>query len=240
MWGREGGVPEDALPNLTTISCCQGINSVINTNIMTARTYKSDLRRDQAEGTRLRILNAAARILERDGVEAGMTNRKIAAEAAVTEMTVYRHFPNRAALDEALWRHVNEQQGVAGGFPDRFEALIERLPALFASFDATPAHITSTITTATGREMRASQDEVRRAAFLAAVAEGAGDLTAEDQRRAAAVLQLLYSAYAWISLREQWALGGPDASCAIQWAARTLINDLQQRGGQPLSPAIET
>ncbi|WP_292035657.1 MULTISPECIES: TetR/AcrR family transcriptional regulator [unclassified Brevundimonas] len=204
------------------------------------RTYNSDLRREQAEGTRMRILDAAARILERDGADAGMTNRKVAAEAGVTEMTVYRHFPSRAVLDEALWRHINDKQGVAGGFPDRFEAMIERLPELFASFDANPAHITSTVTTPTGREMRASQDEVRRAAFLAAVAEGARDLPVEDQRRAAAVLQLLYSAYAWISLREQWALEGTDASAAVQWAARTLVKDLEQRGSTPLLPPHET
>ena len=226
---------------LKSNSCCKDEFHVITTNIMTGtRSYKSELRREQAEGTRLRILDAAARLLERDGADAGMTNRKVAAEAGVTEMTVYRHFPSRAVLDEALWRHINDKQGVAGGFPDRFEEMIERLPQLFASFDANPAHITSTVTTPTGREMRASQDEVRRAAFLAAVAEGARDLPVEDQRRAAAVLQLLYSAYAWISLREQWALDGSDASGAIQWAARTLVKDLEQRGDQPLSPPHET
>ena len=205
-----------------------------------ARSYNSILRRDQAEGTRLRILEAGARLLERDGAGAGMTNRKVAAEAAVTEMTVYRHFPSRAGLDEALWRHVNEKQGVAGGFPDRFDALLERIPRLLASFDATPAHIISTLTTTIGREMRGSQDEARRAAFLTAVAEGAPDLSADDQRRAAAVLQLFFSAYAWLSLREQWDAVGSDASDAIQWAVRTLVNDLSQRGDRPLNLPIET
>jgi AcrR family transcriptional regulator len=205
-----------------------------------ARTYSSPLRRDQAEATRIRILDAAARLLDRDGADTGLTNRKIAAEAGVTEMTVYRHFPSRTALDEALWRHVNDKLGVAGGFPDRFDAMLERLPALFASFDAAPAHILSTVTSPTGRSMRASQDDVRRSAFLTAVAAGAPDLSQADQRQAAAVLQLLYSAYAWLSLREQWTLEGADAQRAIRWAIQALTRDLQQRGDKPLTPATET
>jgi AcrR family transcriptional regulator len=199
-----------------------------------SRPYKSSLRKSQAETTRRRILEAAAELLEREGGPA-VTNRRIAELADITEMTVYRHFPSRSALDEALWRHMNESRGVAGGFPDRLDEIAPRLARLFASFDAAPAHILSTITTPVGREMRASQDEVRRIAFLTAVEEGAPNLAPDDRRRAAAVLQLLYSAYPWLSLREQWNLNGEDAAQAVAWAVDTLVKDLRSRGDAPLA-----
>lgn len=203
---------------------------------MTAtRPYTSELRRDQMEATRLRILDAAAGLMDERGLEE-VPNRRIAEAAGVTEMTVYRHFPSRAVLQEALWRRMNEVAGIRGGFPDALEEVVERLPGLFESFDGAPAHITSTITTATGRQMRASQDEARRKAFLSAVSSAAPELSPKERRKAAAVMQLIYSAHAWLSLREQWDLTGTDASDAAVWAARTLARDLQTRGPGPLNP----
>lgn len=202
------------------------------------RPYRSGLRRDQADATRTRILEAAAGVLESEG-PSGLSNRKIAEAAGVTEMTVYRHFPSRAVLDEALWKRGNELQGVAGGFPDRLEDIAGRLKPLYASFDQAPGHILGIMTTDSGRKMRASQDDARRLAFETAVAQGAPDLSPADRTRAAAVLQCLYSAYPWLSLREQWGLDGPDASDAVAWAVRTLIKDLQTRGGAPLATSPE-
>lgn len=199
------------------------------------RPYSSDLRREQMEATRLRILDAAAGLMEGRGLE-DIPNRRIAEAAGVTEMTVYRHFPSRAVLEEALWRRMNEQAGIKGGFPRTVDELMERLPGLFASFDGASAHITSTITTTTGRQMRATQDETRRKDFLAVLAEAAPDLSPKERRKAAAIIQLLYSAHTWLSLREQWDLTGADASDAALWAARTLTEDLRARGNTPLNP----
>ena len=57
-----------------------------------------------------------------------------------------------------------------------------------------------------------------------------------DRDKAAAVLQLLYSAYSWLSLREQWDLKGQPAADAVGWAAEVLLNDLKSRGAAPIAP----
>jgi len=191
------------------------------------RSYSSPLRQQQAEATRDRILDAVAQLVEEHGPEA-LSNRLIAERAGVTEITVYRHFPSRDELLTASWRRANEAQGVRGGFPETLDGIIEGLAPLYQSFDKTPAHIQATITTPQGRAMRATQDEERRAAFLKAVDE-IGDLDDAERRSAAAILQLLYSAHAWLSLREQWGMTGAEAAEATAWAARTLIDDLKQR-----------
>lgn len=205
------------------------------------RTYKSDLRREQADATRSRILDAAAALVEAspDGASS-VTTKRIAEEAGTTEVTLYRHFPSRTDLNQALWRHMNDQQGVAGGFPTTLAEMPQRLVPLFTSFDTTPAHILNTLTSATGRDMRSSQNEVRCEAFLHAVQSENPGMVAADRVQAAAVLQLLYSAYSWLSLREQWGLSGPDAARAVGWALETLSRDLRTRGDLPLDHPQKT
>ncbi|MBD9480058.1 TetR/AcrR family transcriptional regulator [Pseudoxanthomonas sp. PXM02] len=205
------------------------------------RSYTSDLRRQQADATRARILDAAAALMEAspDGA-ASVTTKRIAEEAGITEVTLYRHFPSRADLNQALWQHMNDQQGVAGGFPATLAEMPQRLVPLFTSFDTTPAHILNTLVSPTGRDMRSSQNEVRCEAFLRAVQSDNPALADTDRVQAAAVLQLLYSAYSWLSLREQWGLSGAEAARAVGWALETLSRDLRTRGDLPLDHPQKT
>lgn len=201
----------------------------------TQRSYNSALRREQAEATRDRILAAMASILEEGGSAETATNKAVAARAGVTEITVYRHFPSREALLRGMWEWLNSRAGADVGMPRTEAEIVGKLPELFATFDAAPAHILAAVTTPQGREMRSSLDAERRQAFLAALAE-TGDLSEDDRVKAAAVLQLLHSAYSWLSLREQWNLRGEAASEAVGWAAETLINDLKTRGAARVAP----
>jgi AcrR family transcriptional regulator len=66
------------------------------------RRYDSPLRREQAEATRLAILDAAQRLFERDGY-AATTIGAIAKEAGVAVKTVYVAFENKSGLLRALW-----------------------------------------------------------------------------------------------------------------------------------------
>lgn len=199
------------------------------------RSYNSALRRDQAEATRERILAAMAALVE-EGDGQAPTNRAVAERAQVTEVTVYRHFPSRELLLKGLWEHLNRKDGVRVGMPESPADLLAKIKPLMASFDASPAQIVARVTTAQGRAARASLDPERREAFLGLVAQAAPALPEGEQAKAAAVLQLLYSAYAWISLREQWTLSGPPAADALGWAAEVLLADLKTRGGAPVAP----
>ena len=70
------------------------------------RRYRSDRRREQAEQTRSRVLDAAAAVFGERGYERASV-AAIAAEAGVAEETVYGHFKNkRTLLGELVQRAV--------------------------------------------------------------------------------------------------------------------------------------
>jgi AcrR family transcriptional regulator len=191
--------------------------------------YRSELRQEQAELTREKIRAATAAILRESGGAEAITFKAVANRAAVTEMTVYRHFPTRAALLEGLWEHMNREMGPNIGMPVSVEALLDQHAELFAGFDRIPEQITASISTAQGREMRSALNTKRRKAFLAIVEDISPRLAADEKIRVAAILQLLHSAYAWSSLREQWRLTGEEAGAATRWAMETLIKNLRRK-----------
>jgi AcrR family transcriptional regulator len=67
---------------------------------MAARKYQSRLRAQQAQGTRERILECAARITFLD--LGRVTHAAVARAAGVAERTVYRHFPTVVGLRDAF------------------------------------------------------------------------------------------------------------------------------------------
>ncbi len=69
------------------------------------RKYDSPLRREQARGTRLRILRAAQDLFERDGYGA-TSMAAIAAAAGVSLKTVYLAFETKSGVLRALWHLV--------------------------------------------------------------------------------------------------------------------------------------
>jgi AcrR family transcriptional regulator len=54
-----------------------------------------------APNTALKITQAARKLLDRGGAE-GVTMRRVAQKVGITPMAIYRHFPDRAALLNAL------------------------------------------------------------------------------------------------------------------------------------------
>ena len=73
----------------------------------TTRPKRADARRNERA-----LLDAAAAVFVASGVEAPV--RKIAAEAGVGVGTIYRHFPTRADLVVAVYRHQVEACAEAG------------------------------------------------------------------------------------------------------------------------------
>jgi AcrR family transcriptional regulator len=187
------------------------------------------LRRAQTQLTREKIQHAAAQLLEERGAADGITFKAVAERAGVTEMTVYRHFPTRDDLLQGLWRHLNDAMGDDLGIPDSADALFAQHDKLFSGFDRIAPQIVASISTTQGREMRASLNKQRRKAFLAIVEDAAPHFGAAEKTAAASVLQLLHSAYAWDSLREQWGLNGKAAGKATKWAIEILLKDMRSK-----------
>jgi AcrR family transcriptional regulator len=190
--------------------------------------YRSPLRAAQTAQTRARIAGAAAELLGEAASADAITFRAVAERAGVTEMTVYRHFPTRDALMQGLWQQINARMSPGVGMPDTIAALTSQHAALFEGFDQVAPQIMASVTTDQGREMRASLNERRRKAFRDIAREAAPALSPAECTRVAAVLQLLHSAHAWMSLREQWGLDGRESGAATRWALDTLLADLRR------------
>jgi AcrR family transcriptional regulator len=100
-------------------------------DVKRARRYRSTLRRDQAEATRHRILDAAQQSFEGDGYTA-TTMAAIADAAGVSLKTVYLAFATKSGVVRALWnlRLRGDEEAVPVGERPWFRAVIdERDPA---------------------------------------------------------------------------------------------------------------
>lgn len=201
---------------------------VSKTDMNTGRQkrYESPLRRAQAEATRGLILGAAGALLERGGEEA-LNYGAVAREAGVQERTVYRHFPTRDALLDAFWVWINARAGFTA-FPEDERDLVEQPRAVFAGFDRVEGIVRSSLSSRHGRELRLRVNEERRAAFRRCLAEATRGLDPSLARRAEAVVQLLYSASAWQTMKDYWDMTGEEAGEAASWAIRTILDALRR------------
>lgn len=179
--------------------------------------------------TRERVVLAAAELFQAEKTLEHVTYTAVAERAGVAEMTVFRHFPRRELLLRALWDHLDRSFDSANGIPDSELALLEQQSALYRAFDKIPSQILASIGTTAGRAARAASNAEIRQAFLAVVDEVAPALPAAERMRAAAILQLLHSPYAWASLREQWGLSGDAAGKASLYVIELLMNELKRR-----------
>jgi AcrR family transcriptional regulator len=100
------------------------------------RVYRSELREEQTEETRARILDATMRVMS-TGL-AGLSVPAVAKEAGVSVPTVYRHFRTKRDLLAAVYPHVARRLGL-DTIPDPrslddlhplIRAIVERLDGL--------------------------------------------------------------------------------------------------------------
>lgn len=178
--------------------------------------------------TRAKIADAILALM----AEGDRLNHDLVAErAGVSRRTVYRYYPDQAALRAAAWARV----GPAGGIPRTLGEFVGGLPARFANFDDKADAMTVVMASAEGRAIRNVMKEERVAAFRAMLAPNVAALAEPDRTRAIAAIQFLGSGFAWREMRDQWDLDGAEAAAACRWALEVLLADLERRGGKPLS-----
>ena len=98
------------------------------------RSYRSDLRAEQAATTRERILDATVRVMAR-GL-ADVTVPAVAREAGVSVPTVYRHFGTKRDLLAALQPHLQQRAGInPNALPSSIDELRGSLVTLLGGMD---------------------------------------------------------------------------------------------------------
>lgn len=192
------------------------------------RAYRNTLRQAQAQGTRERILEAVSALVAA-GAQYDLTVPKVAERAGVTVRTVYRYFPTRTDLVDAMQKWALARLG-APAWPADPQALLELPVPLFEGFDQNRALVEAQLhggsMAQVGREGRRRRVEALRGT-LGTLLEG---LPEEAQRGALGVIKHLLSASAWQALHEDVGLDGTQAGRAVAWAIGALVRDLEQQG----------
>ena len=196
----------------------------------TATKYHSPLRASQAASTRTKILAACAAVME---TGADLTYSSVAQAADVQERTVYRYFPSKADLEAGLWGwildHLTHVDFTAGSE----EELIAAMRNSFKGFDDGAPLIQAMLHSRQGLEIRQKQQPVRRAMFEACIEAAAPQAPPLIRTRAAAALQVLYSATAWEMLRSFWGMDAVQAADTVELAIRAMLAGLRLAAWQP-------
>lgn len=168
-----------------------------------------------------------------------LSHDSIANRAGVARRTVYRYFPDRAALMDGALLRVRELAGPKVAYPTSAKELLETLEPIYKGFDSIAPIAIMLRSTPQGRQLRMAQNDQRMASYTAALANCVKDLPSEDRKLATAMLQVLHTT-PWLEMRDHWGLDGQQIARATNWAARTLLNDLKERKGRPLDEDLPT
>jgi len=186
-------------------------------------SYHSPLRESQAAATRERIVEACVALMRRG---ADLTYAAVAAGAGVQERTVYRHFPRKEDLEAALWDWIVAHITHADFAARDEEQLVAAMRDSFTGFDAAAPLIQAMLHSPEGLGVRRRQQPMRRAMFEACVDSAVPGAPPQVRERAAAVLQVLYSAASWDLLRSFWDMDATEAADTIELGIRGLLTGL--------------
>lgn len=196
-----------------------------------ARPYRSQLRAEQAEGTRARILDATGPLMAR-GV-ASLSIPAVARQAGVSVATVYRHFATKQQLIEAIYPHVMRRAAINRPPPPR---------SIFELRDGVRwylAHLDSLDEQARAVMASGAADEVRRASMpeRVAVFRGLADsvepkLTEADRDRLARLLVVLTQSASLRMWHDHLGLSVDEVADEIDWLVKAAIAAAQGRKGR--------
>jgi AcrR family transcriptional regulator len=184
------------------------------------------LRERQAAVVRDEILDALARRLDREDPE-DIAMPQVAADAGISLRTLYRYFPTREDMFEAVGDHVVARLGLPREIRDADD--IVRVFTESARLGAqSPELVRAMLWTRLGRRARSSHRRRRVDSISAALAEVTSHLPAAEARRRAGAVVYLASLPAWLTVSEECELSAEDAQRGVAWAIETLIAALRR------------
>jgi AcrR family transcriptional regulator len=189
------------------------------------RPYNSPARRQRVAESRERIVAAGA-VLVREFTTwdwDGLTFRAVAERAGLSERTVYRHFPTERHLHDAVMARLEDEAGIT------YEDVeLGNLTAVTARFFESLHRfaVEETVHTPAGHAF-VGADERRRTALLRAVGAAAPDLTEDQQRIAAGLLDVLWSPTSYERLARAWKLDDQSAFGAVEWLMVKVVSAIR-------------
>jgi len=152
----------------------------------------------------------------------------IAKEAGVQERTLYRHFPNKAALLKGLWDWFQARVRY-GGIPQTEADLLAQPLRTFSAMDESEQLMRAMWASPQGREFRLSNVEERKAGIRAAIRDATRKLPHRQATWIGAVIHVLNSGAAWETMKDYWSFSGEEAGKASAMATELLLNAARQQ-----------
>src|ERR1019366_4887727 len=178
------------------------------------------LRERHTAATRNHILNAAFDLLTLSP-DQPLSHESVAARAGAGARTVYRYFPSRAELFQALWERLRQE--IPPTFPLHESEIVELAPKLFKRFDQNEQIIRALLSSIAGTQVRDRGGTEGRTAFAKSLDRLISGMDASTRKRIVAVFVAVYSAPFWQLLRDRGGLSGPEAQAAVTWAMEALL-----------------
>ena len=155
---------------------------------------------------------------------------EVAELAGVSPRTVYRHFPTRDDLIEAIVDHVD--QCARPEMPNGPEDLPRHLTELFAWFEDNAEMIEASHVAGLGREVRAAGRKRRGDQSRDWIDEWAAALPEAERLRAWGVFRAMIGSQSWRTMRRELGLSPEQATDAMQWVLGLMLDDLRKRSAE--------
>jgi AcrR family transcriptional regulator len=187
---------------------------------MAIDTSRPSLREAQREVTERRIIEALAALIDEEHpLEISMS--AVAKRAAVSEPTLYRHFPTKRDLFAALAGY--QFRAVAAGLaPATVDDLAEAVRTVFQRSASMENVIRWTLAATDPERVPRPNVQARLAMLRAALGDQAGSDDDTARLRLRAVL-LLTSPMAWLYWKDYLGLDPEAAAATAGWAIKTLL-----------------
>jgi len=162
------------------------------------------------------------------------TIEEVADKAGVSHRSVYRHFPTRKALFEALYDADVDlvDPFKVNSFPKSVDEIPHLPSKIFAIFDKHPsvtrAFNIASMTLRIEPTTRKESNKILRQ-LLANVTS---NLDTQEAAGSLAVIRFLLSSLAWDVLQERFGLDSPESAKAVGWALDVLVKDLKKRNAR--------
>ena len=194
------------------------------------RAYRSQLRAEQAEETRARILDATVRVMASG--PASVSIPAVAREAGVSIPTVYRHFGTKRDLLAALYPHFVRRAGLAEApVPHTLEELRDGVLEVFRRVDSLDDLARAAMAGPAAEEARRVTMPGRLALGRELADSIEPPLPKADRNRIARLLVILTTSSALRVWREHLGSSVEEAADDVDEVVRALVAAATSRGG---------
>ncbi|HEY8921495.1 MAG TPA: helix-turn-helix domain-containing protein [Candidatus Limnocylindria bacterium] len=194
------------------------------------RSYRSQLRAQQAEETRARILDATGRVMA--GGVAFVSMPDVAREAGVSVPTVYRHFATKRDLFGAVYAHAVRIAGLDElVLPRSMDELLGGMRAHFERTDSLGDLARAAMASPAAQEVRRINMPDRVALFRRLADTIEPKPSKSDRDRIARLLVILTASSSLRLWRDQLGSSVDEAADDVDWVLRAVIASATSRKG---------